>query len=260
MEILKKGEVSFLVSKKLKGVKHGFSMRHGGVSKGDFNALNVGLRRGDNPFDAMRNIEICLDVLKMNKENITLTYQLHTDNVRFLEGEDIGKGFIREWGEGVDAVVTDMPQVPVMCYSADCVPTLLYDGKRKMAGAVHGGWRGTKENIAAKTVEMMKSKGCDAKNIVALIGPAIGMCCYEVSLDVGECFERDYPEMVKRMPNDKYMIDLKGITKAQLINAGLCDENIDNCMICTACENESFFSHRRQKGRSGLLGGFIQLD
>jgi YfiH family protein len=260
LEIVKKGNVKFLVSEKLKGVKHGFSLRAGGVSEGDFGSLNVGLRRGDNPFSAMKNIEICMDALDMKKEKLTLTYQLHTANVRFLAEEDIGKGLIREWGEGVDAVVTDMPKVPIMTYCADCVPTLLYDGTRKTIGAVHGGWRGTKENIVFNAVKLMCEKGCEKENIVALIGPAIGMCCYEVSSDVGEVFLNDYPNCVKKMPNEKYMVDLKKITQCQLEKAGLSECNIENSLICTACENDKFFSHRAQKGRSGLLGGFIQLD
>ncbi|MBQ8540481.1 MAG: peptidoglycan editing factor PgeF [Clostridia bacterium] len=260
MEIVKKGNVQFLVSEKLKGVKHGFSLRTGGVSAGDFDSLNVGLRRGDNPFSAIKNIEICTDALEMAKESLTLTYQLHTKNVRFLEKEDIGKGLIREWGEGVDGVVTDMAGVPIMTYSADCVPILLYDGVRKMIGAVHGGWRGTKENIASNAIKVMCEHGCEKENIVALIGPAIGMCCYEVSGDVGEAFEKDYPECVKKMPHEKYMVDLKKITYCQLKTAGVKDCNIENSLVCTACENDKFFSHRAQKGRSGLLGGFIQID
>lgn len=260
MEIVKKGKIQVLESEKLKGMKHGFTLRYGGVSSGDFDALNVGLRRGDNPFDAIRNIEICIDEMGMNKENLTLTYQLHTNNVRFLTKEDIGKGFIREWGEGVDAIVTDMPKVPIMTYSADCVPVLLYDDKRKMIGAVHSGWRGTAKNISLNAIKIMCENGCEKENIIALIGPAIGMCCYEVSADVGEVFSEKYPQCVKAMLNDKYMIDLKGIVFSQLIEAGVKAENIENSNICTACNNEMFFSHRAQKGRSGLLGGFIQLD
>lgn len=260
MERIKSGNVEFLTSEKLKGVKHGFSLRAGGVSKGDFASLNVGLRRGDNPFCAIRNIEICADALGMNKEKLTLTYQLHTSNVRFLTQEDIGKGLVKEWGEGVDGIITDIPSVPIMTYSADCVPTLLYDGVRKMIGAVHGGWRGTKENIVANAVEIMCGQGCEKENIVVLIGPAIGMCCYEVSADVGEAFIEAYPDCVRQLQNDKYMVDLKMITFRQLVDAGLKAENIENSNVCTACENGSFFSHRAQKGRSGLLGGFIQLD
>lgn len=259
MEIVKKGNIKVLTGNALKSVKHGFTLREGGVSEGDFASLNVGLRRGDDPFKAIRNIEICADSLELNKERLTLTYQLHTSNVRFLTEEDVGKGLIREWGEGVDAIVTDMPQTPIMTYSADCVPTLLYDGERKMIAAVHGGWRGTKENIVSRTVGVMCEHGCRKENIVALIGPAIGMCCYEVSDDVGEAF-MEYAQFVKAAPCNKYMVDLKKITASQLERAGLKAENIENSNICTACENDRFFSHRAQKGRSGLLGGFIQLD
>lgn len=260
MEIIKKGNVSFVVSEKLlaSGVIHGFSLRHGGVSEGDFDSLNVGLRRGDNPFSAVKNIEICADALKLDKEKMTLTNQTHTNNVELVEECDIGKGLFREWGKGVDGVVTKMKNVPLMCYSADCVPTLLYDGENDIIGAIHGGWRGTKEEIVVNAVEKMVEAGAVKEKIVAFIGPAIGKCCYEVSRDVGEEF-LEYSCYVEKKNEEKYMLDLKGITKAQLLRAGLCEENIENCELCTSCNNDLFFSHRAQKGRSGLLGGFIQM-
>lgn len=260
MDIVNKSAGKFLVSEKLGNVKHGFSLRCGGVSSGDFESMNVGLRRGDDPFDALENIRLCLDMLDMDKRSLTMTYQTHTANVRFLTKDDIGKGFIREWGEGVDGIITDMLNVPVMCYSADCVPTLLYERKAGLIGAVHGGWRGTGENIILNAVNLMCAHGGTKEEITAFIGPAIGMCCYEVSEDVGALFAPEYGEFVKRKDNGKYMIDLKKITKAQLLNAGVLPENIENSDICTSCRNDMFFSHRRQRGRCGLLGGFIQMD
>ncbi len=258
MEIIKKSDVSFLVSEKM-GIKHGFSLRGGGVSEGDFASLNIGLRRGDNPFNAVKNIEKCVDALGMTKENLTLTYQTHTANVRFLSKDDIGKGFCREWGEGVDGIVTDMENVPLLCYSADCVPTLLWDKKRKMVGAVHGGWRGTKDNIIASAVNVFEENGGKGEDITAFIGPAIGICCYEVSEDVANEFLPMYEKFVIKKTNGKYMLDLKGITAFQLMCAGVREENIENSNVCTSCRNDLFFSHRAQNGRSGLLGGFIQL-
>lgn len=255
MEIVNTGKVRFLTSDKLKGLKHGFSLRNGGTSCGDFASLNVGLRRGDNPFNVFKNIEICCDSLKLNKENLTLTNQLHTNCVRFISKEDIGKGLIREWCEGVDGIVTDMENVPLMCYSADCVPILLGDTEKGLIGCVHSGWRGTKDNIVKNAVAVMREHG--AENICAFIGPAIGICCYEVSEDVAGEFLQ-YTECFTKKDNGKYMLDLKSIVKTQLLTEGLKEENIDMTVICTACSNDLFFSHRKQKGKSGLLGGFIQ--
>lgn len=249
------GDVRFLVSEKIK-TRHGFSLRDGGVSYGDFNSLNVGLRRGDNPFNVFKNLEICTDRLNLTKENLTLTNQLHTPNVKFVDEADVGKGLIREWGEGVDGIVTNLENVPLMCYSADCVPVLLYDNKEIIA-AVHSGWRGTMGNIVKNAVELMCSHGSNVKNISAFIGPAIGICCYEVSEDVGEVFA-SYSECVIKKDNGKFMVDLKNIVKAQLTREGIIEDNIDVAPYCTSCDNRMFFSHRRQKGKSGLLGGFIQ--
>ncbi len=258
MEILNIGNVKMLVSEKLDGVKHGFTLRSGGFSKGEFDSLNVGLRRGDNPFDVFKNIELCADCLKLSKENLTLTNQTHTSNVVFLAKEDIGKGLIREWGKGVDGIVTDFENVPLLCYSADCVPVLLWDKKRKMIGAVHSGWRGTSENIVKNAVELMESNGSSCADIAAFIGPAIERCCYEVSCDVAEHFMM-YDGCFDEKQDGKYMLDLKRIVKLQLENAGVSEDNIDVAPYCTACDNDKFFSHRRQGGKSGLLGGFIQM-
>ena len=258
MEITNLSGVKFLTSDKfseVNGLRHGFSLRHGGISEGDYKSLNVGLRRGDDIEKAKKNIDIAASALGLTRENLTLTYQTHTTNVAFLTEADIGR---TQWEDGVDGIVTDMKNVPLMCYSADCVPTLLCDSVRGMIGAVHGGWRGTAGNIIKEAVRVMKEHGSDEKNILAFIGPAIGMCCYEVSSDVAERFF-GYKSFVLEKENGKYMLDLKNITKEQLKNAGLPEENIENSDICTSCRNEDFFSHRAQRGKSGLLGGFIEL-
>lgn len=257
MEIIKRGNLSFLTSEKI-NIPHGFSLREGGVSEECFDSLNVGLRRGDNPFNAMENIRMCCEALSMNERDLTSTYQLHTNTVKVVGKEDINKGIFREWTMGVDGVVTKEKNVPLMCYSADCVPTLFYDPKAQIIGAVHGGWRGTKDNIVKNAVECMEKEGSVKEDIIAFIGPAIGMCCYEVSEDVGREFS-EYSQAVIKKDNGKYMLDLKAVTKMQLVNAGLKEENVENSLICTSCENDKFFSHRKGNGKSGLLGGFIQL-
>lgn len=260
MEIIKKGGVSFLTSKKI-GVPHGFTLRLGGVSEGAFLSLNVGLRRGDSPENARKNILRAAEALSLNKENLTLTHQTHTSCVLFVGEKEIGNGFYREWGkDGVDGIVTNIPQVPLMCYSADCVPTLLYDEKRGAIAAVHGGWRGTAGEIVKNAVRVMCERcGSNPLDIRAAIGPAIGGCCYEVSEDVGEVFKNNYPDCIYKKENGKYMLDLKRVTASQLRAAGLKEENTENSGVCTSCENEKYFSHRAQGGKSGLLGGFIQL-
>lgn len=260
MEIVEKGSVKFLTSEKI-GVPHGFTLRFGGVSEGEYASLNVGMRRGDDPENAKKNILIAARALSLSDERLTLTYQTHTNNVVFVGEKEIGNGFYREWGgDGVDGVVTNLRGVPLMCYSADCVPTLLYDEKRGVIAAIHGGWRGTAGAIVKEAVRVM-SESCESSpsDIKAAIGPAIGGCCYEVSCDVGEVFKDKYSSCVYAKDNGKYMLDLKKVTFEQLKEAGLREKNMENSEVCTSCCNDMFFSHRAQKGKSGLLGGFIQL-
>lgn len=257
MEIVKKGSIRILTSEKIKA-KHGFTLRDGGVSEGEYGTLNLGLRRGDNPFNVFKNLEICCDCMKLCKENLTLTNQLHTSCVEVVTEGEVGKGLVREWTHGADGVVTRMEDVPIMCYSADCVPILLCDKNSSVIGAVHSGWRGTAENIVKNAVLKICEEKIAANDICAFVGPAIGMCCYEVSESVAEKFF-DYADFVRKKDDGKYMLDLKSIVKKQLVDAGVLEENIDVAPYCTSCDNEMFFSHRKQNGKSGLLGGFIQL-
>lgn len=261
MEIVKKGGVKFFCGNVFSDrIKHGFTLRFGGVSEGCYASLNVGTRRGDAPGNAERNILIASDALGLNTKRLTLTYQTHTTRVRLIEEADVGKGFYAEWGaDGVDGVVTKLRGVPLMCCSADCVPTLLADEKAGVIGAVHGGWRGTAGGILQNALALMYECGCEAENIKAVIGPAIGICCYEVSADVGEIFAAEYPSCVVKKDGGKYMLDLKKVSVQQLKRAGLSEENIENSFVCTSCRNDLYFSHRAQGGKSGLLGGFIQL-
>ena len=240
-----------------KNLVHGFTTRKGGVSEGAYESLSMSPRRGDDILCVRKNEEILCNALSLELSNLTSTRQEHTDVVRVIKEEDIGIGVSRPWDEGVDGVITMLEDVPLLCYSADCVPILFYADDIKAIGAVHSGWRGTQMKIAQKAVEKLKELGGKAENIKAAIGPCIGKCCYEVSDDVALRFLK---ECRTEKPDGKFMLDLSYTNRIILEDSGVLKENISESGICTKCRNDLFFSHRGQGGKSGTLGGIICMQ
>ena len=232
---------------------HGFTGRKGGVSRGPYASLSMSPRRGDDPALVAQNRAILCREAGFTEANLSSTNQEHTDRVEIIDSENVGRGVSSAWDGGVDAVITLLPNVPLMAFAADCVPILLYAPDIGAVAAVHSGWRGTEARIAEKTAKRLISLGADAKSMLAAIGPAIGACCYEVSEDVALRF----PESCRSAKGGgKYMLDLKLANELMLRGLGLV--KIDNSTPCTKCENEMFFSHRGQGGKSGTLAAVIE--
>lgn len=233
---------------------HGFTTRKGGVSRGAYESLSMSPRRGDDIECVHRNEEILCSALFLDVQKLTSTRQEHTDRVEIIDENRIGIGVKTPWEYGVDACITTLKNVPLLCYSADCVPILIYADDIGAIGAIHAGWRGSESAIAYKTVQKIISLGANAKNIYAAIGPCIGQCCYEVDGDVALRFDEKY--YIKK-PLSKYMLDLGRVNYDLIKECGVNEENISLSGICTKCNNDLFFSHRGQNGKSGTLGGII---
>ncbi len=233
---------------------HGFTTRKGGVSQGEYDSLSMSPWRGDVVENVRKNEKILCNSLSLELKLLTATKQEHTDVVEIIDESHIGYGIETPWGRGVDAVITTLKNVPLLCYSADCVPILVYADDIGAIAAVHSGWRGTEMQIVGKTLEKLKSLGANAKNIYAAIGPCIHRCCYEVSDDVALKFEEKYYD---KKPDGKYMLDLAGVNRDILLNFGVDAKNISVSDACTKCNNDLFFSHRGQNGKSGTLAGII---
>ena len=257
MRITEIGEISLYQSDvllKFQNLVHGFTTRKGGVSTGEYESMSLSHFRGDDINCVRRNEEILCENLDLDIERLTSTKQEHTSNIEIIDKINIGIGVHYEWGKGVDACITMEKNVPLLCYSADCVPILMYAEDIGAIAAIHSGWRGTDEKIAQKTANRLKELGAAPENIYVAIGPCIGQCCYEVSEDVAEKFGEKY-SLPKE--NSKYMLDLANVNYDLVCDAGVKKENISVSGICTRCNNDLFFSHRGQNGKSGTLGGII---
>ena len=235
-------------------IVHGFTTRKGGVSTGEYASLSMSPWRGDDIENVRENERILCESLSLELSRLTATKQEHTDVVELIDESRIGYGIEIPWNKGVDACITMLKNVPLLCYSADCVPILIYASGIEAIAAVHAGWRGTQSKILEKTIAKLLDLGAESKNIFVAIGPCIHKCCYEVSGDVALLFDSKY---YHDCANGKYMLDLAEINSDIAKNCGVPGENISVSELCTKCNNDLFFSHRGQNGKSGTLAGVI---
>lgn len=244
---------------------HGISTRHGGVSKGVFGTLNLGLHVDDDLNDVRRNRDIFFEGLELPKGQGTTCQQVHGSKVVKINKAQAGSGMYKfeESIKDADALITNEPSIPLMLFFADCTPILIADPVQKAIGVAHGGWRGTVASIAARTVEqMVKEYGSKPENLLAGIGPAIGPCCYEVGTEVIKQFRDAFPDFY-----DKIIIDEKGgqhlnlwkANELQLKKAGIKPENIDVAGVCTACNHRQFFSYRADNGKTGRIAAVLSI-
>lgn len=242
---------------------HCMSTRCGGVSQGAFSTLNLGFNRGDVKENVIQNFQRLCSSVGISTDSLVLTNQVHNNIVRLIDDEDKGKGFTKQSDiVGVDGFVTATPGVTMVTFHADCVPVYLYEPEAEAAALVHSGWRGTLKGISAEAVKSMKAiSGVDVSRIIAIIGPSIRKCCFEVGDDVYKLFNEEYDMRLyaERNSGGRWLIDLQGIIKSQLISNGVCAENIHDSEICTMCRKDLFFSYRGDNMKTGSLAAFMQI-
>jgi polyphenol oxidase len=160
-----------------------------------------------------------------------------------------------------DGLITAEPGVILGIFTADCVPILMVDTKRKVAGALHAGWRGVIADIAAAGVRAMVQLGARASDIRAAMGPSIGPCCFEVDADLGDRFSHEIvgaSNHIKVGRPGKAFIDLSAVVRDQLERSGLAAANITSVGPCTRCTADRFFSRRAAGGKmTGLQMSFV---
>lgn len=235
--------------------------RKGGVSEGHLASLNLGTGCGDAPENVRENIRRLSAALGFPPENIVRTNQEHTDKVLRATMEDAGRGSLfPRFPGGVDGLITNEKNLPLLAYFADCVPILFCDPVQKAVGVCHSGWRGTVAKIAEKTVlKMQKEFGTNPRDLSAAIGPHIGACCFLVDEPVYLEFCAAFPaaDAFCEKRGEKYAIDLSAAVRETLRAAGV--ENITDISVCTFCESETFFSHRKTGGKRGCFGAVIWI-
>lgn len=247
-------------------VRHGFSTRAGGVSRGEFSTMNFSVSRGDSQEAVLENYRRFSKAAGLNYKGLVASSQTHTTNIRKVTWEDAGKGITKEPDyDDVDGLMTDEKGLALVTFYADCVPLYFLDPVRKAIALSHSGWRGTAGNMAGITVQaMVKEYGTRPEDLLACIGPSICRDCYEIGEDTACEFQKGFTQEEQKkvlMPKTggKYQLDLWEANRILLLKAGIRGENLAVTNICTCCNPESLFSHRASQGRRGNLAAFLQL-
>lgn len=190
-------------------------------------------------------------------ENMTSNIQIHSDIVNVVDESSICNKV-----EG-DALVTNLKNVPLLIFTADCVPISIIDNVNKAIGLVHAGWRGTYEQISRNTIEKMqelyKSK---PEDLVCIIGPSIGPCCYEVSKDLIDKFVDRFEKTtdnIYKSRDESVFLNLWAVNKSILKNSGVKEENIHNMNLCTSCTSDEFHSYRKDDKTLGRIGTILEI-
>lgn len=267
---------------KIPWLVHGFTLRPGGASTLDGKPVfNLGHTEWDTHENVVANRRTLLAALAAQKMKLVTQRQIHSALARAFDAapEQPLKG---------DAIITSAPGLLLAVLTADCVPLLLVDTKRRVVAAIHAGWRGTLKRIAEKTLGKMRMTfGTRPRDILAVLGPGIGRCCYEVGPEVAqafhsqfalakEWFEGPFDRLVSddtpnplqwlnmhppghQPPPPKVHLDIVAANRWQLESAGVPAANLFSSDLCTACRTDIFFSHRREFGRTGRLMGVIGI-
>ncbi|MGM9521039.1 MAG: peptidoglycan editing factor PgeF [Oscillospiraceae bacterium] len=254
--------VSYMTASNINTV-HAFTTRSGGVSTGIFESLNLGENRGDETENVIENYRRLKAALGITG-GLVFTKQVHGTEVRRVTREDLREPFEPLKYEA-DGLMTDIPELPLIIFTADCIPILFFDPVKRAVAASHAGWRGTVADIAGVTVRSMEREfGCMPENIRAAIGPGIGRCCFETGEDVSEAvfnlLGKDGENFIRPSKNSqKFMVDLKGVNRRLLIRAGVRAENIAVSDECTMCLHDKYWSHRFTRGERGSQASVIML-
>lgn len=260
-----KNGIAYYASSGFDGAAHGFSTRLGGVSPAPWDSLNLGANRGDQAANVAENFRRFCAAIGTDPNSIVKNHQVHGDLVRPVTHADVMASPELPGVFEADGLITDVPGLCLTIFSADCIPVLLYDPKRRVIAAAHAGWRGTALGIAARAAERMQSDyGCAPEDIRAAIGPGISTCCFETHADVPDGLRAGLgPESgayITPLPKlEKFSVDLKGANRLWLLRAGLAPEHIAVCSACTACDNRDFWSHRLLGNVRGSMAAMIQL-
>lgn len=242
--------------------------RQGGVSVGAYASFNANLYCGDDVQHVQQNRELLCQFLGLPFSHLLMPHQTHHDKVCKIDESflSLSQSEREQRLEGIDALMTDLPDVCVSVSTADCIPVLLYDDVHHAVAAVHAGWRGTVSSIVRKTVERMEEVyHTDVNDVKAVIGPGISLDAFEVGDEVYDAFQSaGFPmlQIAKRYvlseEKAKWHIDLWEANRWELLQSGVPFSHIHLSGICTYSHNDRFFSARRAGIHSGrILNGIM---
>ncbi len=243
-------------------IRHAYFTRLGGVSSGIYESLNFRMNADDREQSALQNFAIAANIVGADIGHVARTVQKHSSNIAVVTATSGPKTVFLP--DAVDALITGVPGICLAGFYADCQLLLMYDHKKRVIAVVHAGWRGIAHELAAKTIERMKADfSCRPADITVAVGPSICRGCFETDDDVPEALLGVYGDMISEYiyrDKNKWHVDLKNVTYAALLRAGIMPYNIDIANQCTCCDGgDQFWSHRRQGESRGVHAGMIVM-
>lgn len=233
-------------------IKHAFLTRKGGISPFPYDSLNLGENNADGVENIKENKRLIANTFEFNPDQLILLNQIHSDNILIVEDHICLERFSLQY----DAIITNFPHIYCGILTADCIPIFVIDRKKRVISAIHAGRQGTKLNITKKVLKEIKTKfNSDPDDLIAVLGPSIGHCCYKVDENA---FQTDWIPYSRKVGNSWY-IDLSMLNISQLKEEGISENQIYWIRICTCCYPVLFFSHRRERitGRQLSFIGII---
>jgi YfiH family protein len=235
-------------------VPHGFSTRLGGVSSGVYASLNLGLSTGDARAAVAENRRRFLAHFGLGPHQVCALQQVHGAAVHLAEP---GWYLVK-----ADAAITATPGLALVISTADCLPILIHDPVRRAIGAAHAGWRGTAQGIAAALVQALTAHfGSDPADLQVAIGPGIQHPCYQVGSEVKDAFAAAGVSAQVITPDDAghFRLDLVRANREQLSRVGVSEAQVRSLDVCTHCDAERFYSHRRDGRARGSHWALVVL-
>lgn len=238
--------------------------RQGGASVGNYTSFNISPFSGDNSVHIQKNHRILCRKLGIEPSRLIIPFQTHGTEIRIID-----EAFFRlsvsekmHYLHGVDALITKLPRVCIGVTTADCVPLIFFDKRKKVVASAHAGWRGTCGKIAEKSIRMMMEQfDCKVDDILVSVGPSISVEAYNVGGELVEIFEAEGFDtdsiFVEKV--EKLHLDLWEANRQSLLKAGILPEHIEIAGICTYTEHERFFSARRLGIKSGRMLSGVML-
>jgi hypothetical protein len=279
---------------------HAFSTRRGGLSRGPAAGLNLGFTSGEPQAQVRENRKLFLQKLEaehflladLRQVHSASVYQVLRDASGRLEYRHCGKEAPGQSGDAQpagDALMTNEAGILLSVRTADCLPLLLVDPKRRAVAAVHAGWRGVLARLPEKAAGVMRRRyGSEPQKLLAVLGPCIRACCYEVGEEVVRAFEGRFPrseKFLRKVPDSaaahseprphallemqppaqdparapSHYLDLVAVARAQLLAAGLAPRRLAVVDFCTACRPDLFYSYRKEGSHSGRAMAVIGI-
>jgi len=279
---------------------HAFSTRRGGVSRGPSAGLNLGFTKGEPAARVRENREFFFRQLGVERYALASLRQVHSASVHQIRRRTSGEleyrcgrnrlpeqpGVAQPVG---DALLTEEAGILLSVRTADCLPLLLVDPKHRAVAAVHAGWRGVLARLVEKAVgEMRRVYGSEPRSLLAVLGPSIRACCYEVGEEVLEAFQQGFPHTDRffrrvsqplaahpegrpvsflsvQPPHNNPVsrpsthLDLAAVAQDQLLAAGLSPAHVAVVDFCTACRTDLFYSYRQEGSRTGRMMAAIGI-